>query len=224
MYDDSSQYDEQKEVVPDAQKISIEESDKDVKKGGTNLKTDVDQFVMIVQKHYKKISDDDDVLKQEIGVEIQKSEIIFLDLKMGDEKEVVPDGQKISIEESDKEMKKGDKDLKTDVDQFVMIDQEHHKEISDDHDLVKQENGVEIQKSEIIFLNSEISDESAIEARDRYRGSVMAIRSMLQRKIDSVIGRSLPFQLISCKTRPNIVESSIGGDCHHFLTDSWANR
>ncbi|MCE2055327.1 hypothetical protein HAX54_042418, partial [Datura stramonium] len=47
--------DEQKEVVPDAQKVVIEESDKDVKKGGTNLKTDVDQFVMIVQKHYKKL-------------------------------------------------------------------------------------------------------------------------------------------------------------------------
>ncbi|MCE3216620.1 hypothetical protein HAX54_007173, partial [Datura stramonium] len=77
--------DEQKEVVPDAQKIVIEESDKEVKKGEKNLKTDIDQFVMIDQKHHKEISDDDDVLKKEIGVEIQKSEIIFLDSKMDDE-------------------------------------------------------------------------------------------------------------------------------------------
>ncbi|MCD7457297.1 hypothetical protein HAX54_034796 [Datura stramonium] len=208
--------DEQKKVVPHAQKIAIEESDKEVKKSNTDLKTDVDQFVMIDQKHHKKISDDDDVVKQEIGVEIQKSEIILLDSKMDNEvikkkrhasaiestneslvarrtnprwahrratdppqelirgksesrherintkdfilpdgwaieirdkqKEVVLDAQKIVIEESDKEVKKGDTNLKTDVDQFVMIDQKHHKEISDDDDVVKQENGVEIQK------------------------------------------------------------------------------
>ncbi|MCE2056176.1 hypothetical protein HAX54_044183, partial [Datura stramonium] len=76
---------EQKDVVPYAQKIAIEESDKEVKKGDTNLKTDVDRFVLIDQKHHKKISDDDDVVKQEIGVEVQKSEIIFLDSKMDDE-------------------------------------------------------------------------------------------------------------------------------------------
>ncbi|MCE5166160.1 hypothetical protein HAX54_015201, partial [Datura stramonium] len=50
---------EQKEVVPDAQKIPIEESDKEVKKGDTDLKTDIDQFVMIDQKHHKETSDDD---------------------------------------------------------------------------------------------------------------------------------------------------------------------
>ncbi|MCD9639432.1 hypothetical protein HAX54_023947 [Datura stramonium] len=79
--------DEQKEVVPDAQKIAIEESDKVVKKGDTDLKTGVNQFVMIDQKHHKEISDDDDddEVKQEIGVEIQKSEIIFLDSIMDDE-------------------------------------------------------------------------------------------------------------------------------------------
>ncbi|MCD9642299.1 hypothetical protein HAX54_029002 [Datura stramonium] len=64
--------DEQKEVVPDAQKIAIEESDKQVKKGDTDMKTDVDQFVMIDQKYHKQISDDDDVVKQENGVEFQK--------------------------------------------------------------------------------------------------------------------------------------------------------
>ncbi|MCD7451191.1 hypothetical protein HAX54_009919 [Datura stramonium] len=77
--------DEQKEVVPDAQKIFIEESDKEVKKGDTDLKTDIDQFVMIDQKHHKEISDDDDVVKQEIGLEIKKSEIILFDSKMDDE-------------------------------------------------------------------------------------------------------------------------------------------
>ncbi|MCD9638565.1 hypothetical protein HAX54_022622 [Datura stramonium] len=64
--------DEQKEVVPDAQKIVVEESDKEVKKGDTNLKIDVDRLVMIDQKHHKEITNDDDVVKQEIGVEIQK--------------------------------------------------------------------------------------------------------------------------------------------------------
>ncbi|MCD7447757.1 hypothetical protein HAX54_034171 [Datura stramonium] len=39
--------DEKKEVIPDAQKIAIEESDKEVKKGDTDLKTHVDQSVMI---------------------------------------------------------------------------------------------------------------------------------------------------------------------------------
>ncbi|MCE3217000.1 hypothetical protein HAX54_009978 [Datura stramonium] len=77
--------DEQKEVVLDAQKIAIEQSDKEVKKCDTDLKTDVDQFVMIDQKHHKEISDNDDVVKQEIGVEIQKSEIILLESKMDDE-------------------------------------------------------------------------------------------------------------------------------------------
>ncbi|MCE2055328.1 hypothetical protein HAX54_042419 [Datura stramonium] len=56
--------DEQKEVVTDAQKIIIEESDKELN---------------------KEIIDDDDVVKQENGVEIQKSEIILLDSKMDDE-------------------------------------------------------------------------------------------------------------------------------------------
>ncbi|MCD9639427.1 hypothetical protein HAX54_023942 [Datura stramonium] len=125
--------DEKKEVVLDAQKISTEESDKEVKKGDIDLKTDVDQFVMIDKKHHKEISDDDYVVKQENGIEIHKSEINLLDLKIDDEistnqihkiddkqsipmidsdeqKEVVPDAQKISIEESDKEMKKGDRD------------------------------------------------------------------------------------------------------------------
>ncbi|MCD9560811.1 hypothetical protein HAX54_019614 [Datura stramonium] len=63
--------DEQKEVVADAKKIAIEESDKEVKKGDTDLKTDVDQFVMIDQKHHKETSDDDDVVKQEIEEESQ---------------------------------------------------------------------------------------------------------------------------------------------------------
>ncbi|MCE3049780.1 hypothetical protein HAX54_045773 [Datura stramonium] len=71
-----------------------------------------------------------------------KQSILMID--PDEQKEVVPDAQKISIEESDKEVKKGDRDLKADVDQFVMIDQKHHKEISDDDDVVKQENGVEI--------------------------------------------------------------------------------
>ncbi|MCD7457296.1 hypothetical protein HAX54_034795 [Datura stramonium] len=76
-----------------------------------------------------------------------------------EQKEVVPDAQKIAIEESDKEVKKGDTDLKTYVDQFIMIDQKHHKEISDDDDVVKQENVVEIQKSEINLLDSNFFDE-----------------------------------------------------------------
>ncbi|MCD7452239.1 hypothetical protein HAX54_016004 [Datura stramonium] len=76
-----------------------------------------------------------------------------------EQKEVVSDAQKIATEESDKEVKKGDTDLKTDVYQFVMIDQKHHKEISDDDDMVKQENGVEIKKSEINLLDSKIDDE-----------------------------------------------------------------
>ncbi|MCE3049782.1 hypothetical protein HAX54_045775, partial [Datura stramonium] len=36
-------------------------------------------------KHHKEISDDDDMVKQEIGVEIQKSEINLMDLKIDDE-------------------------------------------------------------------------------------------------------------------------------------------
>ncbi|MCD9560661.1 hypothetical protein HAX54_019390 [Datura stramonium] len=87
--------DEQKEVVHDAQKIATEESDKEVKKSDTDLKIDVDRFIVIDQKYHKEISDDDDVDEQ---------------------KEVVPDGQKIAIEESDKEVKKDDIDQKTDVD------------------------------------------------------------------------------------------------------------
>ncbi|MCD7457295.1 hypothetical protein HAX54_034794 [Datura stramonium] len=77
--------DGQKELVPDAQKIAIEESDKEVKKGDADLKTDVDRFVMIDQKHHEKANDDDDVVNQEIDVEIQKKEIILLDSKMDDE-------------------------------------------------------------------------------------------------------------------------------------------
>ncbi|MCD7447756.1 hypothetical protein HAX54_034170 [Datura stramonium] len=77
--------DEQKEVVPDAKKIIIEESDKEVKKCDIDPKTDVGQYVRIDQKHHKEISDDDDVFKQEIGAEIQKSEIILLDSIMNDE-------------------------------------------------------------------------------------------------------------------------------------------
>ncbi|MCD9560813.1 hypothetical protein HAX54_019616, partial [Datura stramonium] len=57
-----------------------------------------------------------------------------------------------------KKVKKGNTDLKTDVDQFVMIDHKYHKEISDDDDMVNKENGVEIQKSEIILLESKIDD------------------------------------------------------------------
>ncbi|MCD9639429.1 hypothetical protein HAX54_023944, partial [Datura stramonium] len=77
--------DEQKKVVPDAQNIAIEESDKEVKKGDTDIKIDVDQFVMIDQKHHKEISDNNDVVKQEIGLEIQKSEINLIDSKIDDE-------------------------------------------------------------------------------------------------------------------------------------------
>ncbi|MCD9639917.1 hypothetical protein HAX54_024872 [Datura stramonium] len=65
--------------------------------------------------------------------------------------------------------------------------------------------------------------QSATAARDCCSGSVMEIRSPLQRKIDNFIGRSLPFQLISSKTRPTIVQNLISGDSHHFLADSWAN-
>ncbi|MCD9638567.1 hypothetical protein HAX54_022624 [Datura stramonium] len=39
------------------------------------------------------------------------------------------------------------------------IHKKYHKEISDDDDMVKKENGVEIQKSEIILLESKIDDE-----------------------------------------------------------------
>ncbi|MCE5167503.1 hypothetical protein HAX54_006762 [Datura stramonium] len=93
--------DEQKEVVPDAQKIAIKESDKKVKKGDTNLKTDVDQFVMLDQKYHKETSDDDDVVKQKIGIEIQKSDIIWLDWKMVDE--VIKKKRKASAIESTNE-------------------------------------------------------------------------------------------------------------------------
>ncbi|MCD9560231.1 hypothetical protein HAX54_018734 [Datura stramonium] len=72
-------------------------------------------------------------------------------------------------------------------------------------------------------IDSEILKLS-IAARDNCIGYIMAIQIRLQRKIDSFIGRSLPFQLISCKTGPTIVESYISGDFHHFLADFWANR
>ncbi|MCE5167276.1 hypothetical protein HAX54_045723, partial [Datura stramonium] len=93
--------DEQKEVVPDAYKNAIEESDKEVKKDDTDLMTDVDQFVMIDQKHHKEISDDDYVVRQENGIEIQKSEINLLDSKIGDE--VIKKKKEVPAIESTKE-------------------------------------------------------------------------------------------------------------------------
>ncbi|MCD9639428.1 hypothetical protein HAX54_023943 [Datura stramonium] len=131
--------DEQKEVVRDVQKISIEESDKEVKKGDTDLKTDVDQFLtnQKVMDTYDDIFskleplfDGDEWDYRKISIDqIHKTDDKQL-IPMTDQdeqKEVVPDAQKIVIEESDKEVKKGDTDMNTYVDRFVMIHQKHHK-------------------------------------------------------------------------------------------------
>ncbi|MCD7446231.1 hypothetical protein HAX54_048429 [Datura stramonium] len=83
--DSTLEWDEQKEASSDAQNNFIEEIDKEVNKGDTNLKIDIDQSVMIDQKCHKEINnDDDDVYKQENGVEIQTNDINFLDSKSDD--------------------------------------------------------------------------------------------------------------------------------------------
>ncbi|MCD7451189.1 hypothetical protein HAX54_009917 [Datura stramonium] len=126
-----------------------------------------------------------------------------------EQKEVVPDAHKIATEESDKEVKKSDIDLKIDVDRFVVIDQKYHKEISDDDDVVKQEIGVEIQKSEIILLDSKMDDEvknkkieaSAIESTNE---SLVARRTNPRRAHRSATDP--PQELIEENQRANVKE------------------
>ncbi|MCD7447678.1 hypothetical protein HAX54_032871 [Datura stramonium] len=112
---------------------------------------------------------------------------------------------------ANKEVKSGNTDLKANVDQFIMIDQKYHKEAGDDDDVVKQENDVEIQKSEINLLDSQSDDEvikkkretPAIESSDE---PLVAIRTNPRRAHGSAIDPSK--ELIRGKSEKKKVQIS----------------